>query len=245
MTKIRVFSDLHLEFAPFTPPAVDPLDLIILAGDITVGYGGPAWARTTFSDNEIIYVTGNHEPYCKVDLVALQKALMSERKVWNVHYLQNHFVKINGIRIVGGTLWTDFDNNNPLSMLKARESMNDFRLIKSSKEDQFSFRPEEAYENHKATLAFLQNEGKNADIVVTHHAPSFQSIGSAYVHSTVNGAYASNLEWLIEEMQPDYWFHGHIHQAKDYKIGKTRVVCNPRGYPGQKTGFDLDIAFEI
>ena len=26
------------------------------------------------------------------------------------------------------------------------------------------------------------------------------------------------------------WCHGHIHQSKDYMIGNTRIICNPRGY---------------
>ena len=26
------------------------------------------------------------------------------------------------------------------------------------------------------------------------------------------------------------WIHGHTHESFDYEIGKTRVICNPRGY---------------
>ena len=33
--RIRVYSDLHLEFAPFEPPATD-VDVVVLAGDIDV-----------------------------------------------------------------------------------------------------------------------------------------------------------------------------------------------------------------
>jgi hypothetical protein len=30
----------------------------------------------------------------------------------------------------------------------------------------------------------------------------------------------------------DLWVHGHTHSSFDYKLGKTRIICNPRGYPG-------------
>jgi hypothetical protein len=46
----------------------------------------------------------------------------------------------------------------------------------------------------------------------------------------LDAAYASNLEALIMRRQPELWIHGHIHEAADYSIGDTRVVCNPRGY---------------
>ena len=34
------------------------------------------------------------------------------------------------------------------------------------------------------------------------------------------------------------WIHGHTHTAFDYDVRGTRVVCNPRGYPHETTGFD-------
>lgn len=26
------------------------------------------------------------------------------------------------------------------------------------------------------------------------------------------------------------WLHGHVHDSFDYRVGRCRVVCNPRGY---------------
>lgn len=26
--------------------------------------------------------------------------------------------------------------------------------------------------------------------------------------------------------------HGHIHAQSDYRVGETRVICNPAGYEG-------------
>ena len=57
--RIRIYSDLHLEFAPFVPPASDA-DAIVLAGDIDNGAAGIEWARETFSE-PVLYLAGNHE----------------------------------------------------------------------------------------------------------------------------------------------------------------------------------------
>ena len=42
--KIRVFSDLHLEFQGWVPPKSDA-DTVVLAGDVHVGVRGIEWAR--------------------------------------------------------------------------------------------------------------------------------------------------------------------------------------------------------
>jgi len=43
------------------------------------------------------------------------------------------------------------------------------------------------------------------------------------------------------------WLHGHTHSPRDYVIGTTRVVCNPRGYPHEKwkPPVDLGLAIEL
>ena len=42
--RIRVLSDLHLEFKDWNPPKADA-DVVVLAGDIHVGVKGIEWAR--------------------------------------------------------------------------------------------------------------------------------------------------------------------------------------------------------
>lgn len=60
--KIRVFSDLHLEFQDWVPPSSDA-DTVVLAGDIHIGLLGVEWARRTFPLCPVVYVPGNHEFY--------------------------------------------------------------------------------------------------------------------------------------------------------------------------------------
>jgi Icc-related predicted phosphoesterase len=51
---------------------------------------------------------------------------------------------------------------------------------------------------------------------------------------------------VVAELQPLLWVHGHIHHRADYRLGSTRVVCNPRGYPEEPgEGFDPQKVVEL
>ncbi len=67
-------------------------------------------------------------------------------------------------------------------------------------------------------------------VVITHFAPSRKSISPKFEGSPVNACFVSDLEPQILRWQPELWVHGHTHGSFDYKVGKTRVVCNARGY---------------
>jgi Icc-related predicted phosphoesterase len=88
-------------------------------------------------------------------------------------------------------------------------------------------------------------------IVMTHHAPSLRGVpvGSHWrqVYEDVLACYASDYDALIERFQPALWAHGHFHFSSDYFIGRTRVVCNPRGYSPDHLNLDFDpmIVIEI
>jgi Icc-related predicted phosphoesterase len=92
----------------------------------------------------------------------------------------------------------------------------------------------------------LNNSKGLKNIVITHHAPSIQSVPEYFKNDPVTSAYASNLEDFIAEYQPLYWIHGHIHTPCRYKIGKTEVICNPHGYIDEKyNGYDKELMIEI
>ena len=81
-------------------------------------------------------------------------------------------------------------------------------------------------------------------IVVGHHAPSKASTKPRYSKDTLmNGGYSSDLsEFILDRPQIKMWTHGHTHDVFDYRIGSTRIVCNPRGYinyEGRADEFDF------
>jgi hypothetical protein len=161
-------------------------------------------------------------------------------------------------RVVAATLWTDFALFGPSRrqevMDTALRESNDFhniRLLDTFYQEKRRFEPADALRLHMEARSFLEGElGSHFDgitIVMTHHAPSLKSVPSELAADPLTAAYASDLEELIKRTQPDLWVHGHIHMSSDYRIGTTRVVCNPRGYHafGLNPEFDIELVIEI
>ncbi|TSE13470.1 hypothetical protein C1D09_003815 [Mesorhizobium intechi] len=77
-----------------------------------------------------------------------------------------------------------------------------------------------------------------AVIAATHHLPHAKSIPSRFEGDLLNAAFASDLSEVIESGRPALWVHGHTHDSCDYKVGSTRIICNPRGYEDENGAFD-------
>lgn len=97
----------------------------------------------------------------------------------------------------------------------------------------------------------MKGLGYDKRIVMTHHAPSWQSVHSSYINDRMNGCYVSDMDDFIISTEPDIWIHGHVHNSFDYNIGKTRILCNPRGYEHRISGaienrnFDDNLVFTL
>lgn len=269
MNKFHYASDLHIEFA--LPKAENITgENLILAGDIItlvslnpiMNNAGNRKKRdrfNTFFDHarenfkRIFYVTGNHESY-NFDINI--EAAYIEKYLPDVIHLNNSSYEFeDGTVILGGTLWTDMNNNNPMTHLAVGAGMNDFKIIYNSEKDPFAtFTTHDAYHKHHATLEFLAHElDKYQDrkcVVVTHHAPS--RLGTSFEHHGHGGidpGYYSDLDLFIASRpQIKTWVHGHTHIQKEYKIGETNVVSNARGYEGYEdcaNRFTFDRWFEV
>lgn len=255
--RIRILSDLHLETGPIKLPGLDT-DVVVLAGDIDEGTRGVEWAKRTFSQ-PVVYVPGNHEYYGGKLGHTLDKMRQAAAGS-NVHVLDCEEWHFEGVRFLGATLWTDYrlTGNQPLAEWDASQRLNDFKRIQSA--NCSTVRPGEFLLEHAEARSFLERklqepfEGKT--VVVTHHAPSGLSVARRHHDQAVKGdshlnaSFASNLDGLLM-MHNGLWIHGHTHDAWDYFIGDTRIVCNPRGYLNQKgqslepTGFDKSLTVEI
>ena len=235
--KLHVLSDLHTEFADFDPPNA-AADVVVLAGDIGVGMGGIEWAQRYFSDVPVLYVPGNHEYYGH-DI--RDTDMLSTISQPHIQILDDDTCVIDGVRFLGTTLWTDFRLYGEGEAWFARETA--VKLIEdfiSIKRDDRPFTPEDSVELHEASKTWLVNELEKEfngpTVVITHHLPASPSIADQYRNDPLNPAFASRLEGIIEKYHPELWVHGHTHVACDYEIFGTRVVCNPRGYPGESSG---------
>lgn len=244
--KIAIGSDLHLNFGDnIDLQSQEDAEILLLAGDIIETRG--LKPNRQFRDRYlkffktvcgkykyVIYVQGNHEYYnsCIKDSTDRIKEYLS---IFNNLKLLNRDTVFNykGITFIGDTLWTNLNNNCPITALHLRDRINDYTYIT---DDNYSrFTPDKSYRQHIATVnKFKQYLNSNGNyIIITHHAPSFKSCHSSYKKDYyMNGGYYSNLEDLIIENTDKIklWVHGHTHIPCEYQIEKTNIMCNPRGY---------------
>jgi predicted phosphodiesterase len=247
--RIRVYSDLHLEFGPFDPPASDDVDVVILAGDIDVKGRGVAFAKRF--PCPVVYVAGNHEYYGGA-IPRLTEKLKEAAVGSNVHVLDCDSVIIGGTRFLGASLWTDWRGNGTvhpaLAMEHARAGMSDYKRIRVS--PAFGrLRPSDTLKWHARARAWLAGQleqpHEGPTVVVTHHAPTLRGCKPEDASTPFLGAYASDLELLMGP-KVDAWVFGHTHLAFDERINGTRVVSNPRGYVGELVeGFRPDFSLEV
>jgi len=230
--KILILSDLHLEFASFTPPSAK-VDVVILAGDIWKKDLGIYWARETLPNTEIIYVAGNHEFYGS-ERNAVLELLREAAENTGVHFLDNDEVVINGVRFLGATLWTDFNlfgtELRDKAISAGKQGLNDFRMIVEG-DDTFS--PNDAIALCNKSVSWLKSKLTTVDniaktVVITHHLPSMQSVSERYRSDILSACFASNFDELLGYSK--LWIHGHTHDSFDYTANATRIICNPRGY---------------
>ena len=210
--KFGIFSDLHMEFEPwFFEPQDDVFYLN--AGDTHPRQMMRDYFDGLFKNDNHFSIMGNHDYYGDTFLKA------------DTHF---HSKIVNGIKIAGAPLWTDL--SNPLDWQCYVHGLVDYRHISDLTHDRMML----AHDIHKK---FLLTSG--ADVIVSHHAPSYQSVSEKFKNSGLNYCLATELFNDIVNMSkpPKLWIHGHMHNRSDYMIGDTRVICHPRGYPGENTWY--------
>jgi predicted phosphodiesterase len=281
--KIKLVSDLHLEFSDINIKNDEGCDVLILSGDIMVAqdlhdhpetdYGMYSnvnlenlgrrqltalrfrdfLKRVSFQFPHVIYIAGNHEFYHGKWNRTL-KVLHDEcAKFPNVYFLEQECKTIDDVTFIGGTLWTDMNKGDPLTLHAVRDMMSDFRVILKEDQDYTRLKPVDTCVRHKKMLDYIKSvvaeRGDEKFVVVGHHSPSKLSTHEQYANEhLMNGAYSSDLsEFIMDRPQIKLWTHGHTHHPFDYVIGETRIVCNPRGYEGYEpeSGWNPNIVIEV
>ena len=248
--RIHVLSDLHVDFGLIELPETTA-DAVVIAGDLRPGKGAIKWIRQNIPERPVIYVLGNHEFYG----AATPKLIHDFRRLsegTNIHILENECFCIADVCFMGCTLWTDFClfGNSTVAGREAAAVMNDYRRIRVSPKygrlkgiDTATF--------HARSVRWLKEQlsrdrwGKT--VIVTHHAPSVRSLKPERRQDLISAAYVSNLDALVEAGGADLWIHGHIHRPVDYRIGRTQVLSNPRGYANEPVpaGFNPGLVVEV
>jgi len=285
--KIKLVSDLHLEFSDCYINNDEGADVLILGGDICIAqdlhdHPEPAntadqaaiangtglgrrqekaqrfrdfFKRCSFQFPHVIYIMGNHEFYNGKFYAGIDYMREECAKYPNIYMLEQDTKIIDDVVFVGGTLWTNMNKRDPLTMHAIEGMMNDFRIIRNDKRNYACMSALDVAIRHDKTLGYIKlvlQEHRDAKcVVVGHHTPSFQSCHPTYANDQLmNGGYHSDLsEFILDQPQIKLWTHGHTHHPFDYVIGETRIVCNPRGYENdgysEDTGWDPTKILEI
>lgn len=250
--RIYPVSDTHCKTRKeWMPKDRNSYDMVIHAGDflttfeeqgLTIFDRLEMWANK-YKDKELIYVPGNHDYFeakIKPKFVNFNTAMKIPN---NLSVLDNSVVYIvdpiteEEIKIIGTTYWYDITLVNDDNL---KSHFADFRFIEDW-----------AREYEKECLKskqFIEDNMTEGCIVVTHHTPSWLSVHPRFKMSNANMFFTNpQHEELIQDTKPKLWIHGHTHDAFDYKLGDTRIVCNPYGYPFEVgfNGFNKELIVEI
>jgi Icc-related predicted phosphoesterase len=283
--KIAVCSDLHLEFGDLRINNDEDADVLILGGDILIASDLVAGSVLPVTKSvharadryhafivdccakfkHVLMIMGNHEHYHGdfAESATIIRGTFGD--LHNFHLLDKEYRIINDVLFFGGTLWTDMNGEDQLTMRTMTGVMNDYRGVDNSnrtvnyrayhptdedpdawtmKQRPAQFRPEDSVEDHYAFRRALDEVLKEFPqmpaVVVGHHAPSKASTHPRYKKEVMmNGAYSTNLDdFILDRRQIKLWTHGHTHEDFDYRIGTCRIVCNPRGYDGYEDKAD-------
>jgi Icc-related predicted phosphoesterase len=184
--KIKVVSDLHLEFSDINIKNDQGCDVLILSGDIMIAedlhdhpaadfnpYSYGAFAelgrkqqrvstfrdflkRCSFQFPHVVYVAGNHEFYNGKFHKGIQYLRDECAKHPNVYFLENDTKIIDDVVFVGATLWTDMNRGDPLTLHAVRDMMNDFRIIRNDEKGYTPLKPADVALRHRGTLQYFR-----------------------------------------------------------------------------------------
>lgn len=275
--KFRFFSDVHLEkdtvqvkrpsIADVWIPqehADDASTTLILAGDIWNGikplqFAGKSWMKALAQRFKfVVVVLGNHDYWGEnVDhLCTKWRQVIAKEGLTNVNLLEladgieHGSVVLDGVRIVGGTFWTDMHKGDPNVRTKfdfeqgfdGRPVWNDQNFIRAAGYSKFT--ASHWLRKHRKTIENFRVaiQGSQAPtLLVTHHAPCMLSAKMRDNDKLSSYLYGSDLSDLIlDHPCITQAIHGHTHEVHDYFMGDVSIRCNPRGYSNSALVDDFD-----
>jgi predicted phosphodiesterase len=221
---IYVVSDLHLDHGPFTwPQAALDADLIIVAGDLSDGVFDIDFLQKP--GKPLVFVPGNHDFWsvdADRDMVDIYADMKRAAAGTQVHVLWNETVVIEGVRVIGTPLWTDFGGYHPNLVAAAWEMARDYRQtnarswyanpdnLAKHRADKMAtpyggpdpalkgtLTPLVAYSLHQESVRFieacLKEDFPGRTILATHMAPSYECLRES---GTINVSMLDKQNWM-------------------------------------------------
>lgn len=241
----------HTNWYGFEPEKLEPADYLIVAGDMGIFENHidvvkELRLRTEEKFKDILWIRGNHDYWLNASLDWFQ---YTEKDFTGIYPNKTIDVVNGNVAIIGTTLWTNSISYSELCR------MNDYRNIPNFS----AYDKLQEYDKQSKWLREKYNEYKQQGkrvVIVTHHNPRECKNLPEYSleHNDVRSAYWVNdtskdwenwrteIEKLsfsnfnkgliqdVNDLKPDLWICGHIHENFDGEIGGVRFVRHPIGY---------------
>lgn len=267
MKIFRYVSDLHLEMLPtinyskITPlwnfkQGINDKYYLALLGDI----GNPFTPNlqdflslVAPKYHKIFYIPGNHEYYnLNINLHSKNEHDYKLNEICsqydNIILLNNKSYDLDGIKIIGSTLWSNIDDKDKNHISSV---MNDYHLIKKIQKGQMTnITTDDTNSWNRASIKYIEKEISNTSdpcIVLTHHAPLYSNAKlnnytahPIYLNSRNNPAFHNDLIKLIRKPVVA-WLYGHTHHTSSFKINNVIVATNQLGYIAENPPIDFDV----
>lgn len=229
----------------FSPDIKDVNSHLVLAGDIVlIKYLRefvPFFENLSNRFKNVIWVFGNHEWYSnKMKKERLQDVENILSSFKNIHILENKHIELDEYLFIGATLWSDINNGDYLTALDVVSVSNDYKKITYKEGNRYSkLRPRHVSMMFKKSEQFIKStlikykESGLVKVVVTHHPPMKEAVPEEYRFSKDYWSDFGNFDFEYlknNEIEPDFWLHGHIHKNQKFIIGKTVILSNTYGY---------------
>ncbi len=235
--KLQIASDLHLDTHNDRGSAFleafgndEGADTLIVAGDLCEVRNTEVLDRalTCFSLQwkNVVVVAGNHELWGSNFVKGMELLKTYAHRHRNVRVLDNASIKLDDIRIFGGTAWyrapqTPIDKD-------IWKDFSDSRAVQGINPKAFESRA--AFE-----AGMYGDQAGGYDVIVSHHLPSALCVAPKWQGHPSNRFFVADLD--VQNCGASLWVHGHTHNQVDIQIGQTKVLANPLGYPSEASNF--------
>lgn len=227
--KFSLISDMHVNHPQPKTPYNLLEEIVVVAGDTSNGLEGLRFLQKLKNKGfDVLSVDGNHEHYSNygqgrdchqtTERFTLDyPSFVDKGDIW--------FLLRNGwYWVEDETAWYHYMNDGRYADVRASE-VNDMATY-------------DAKFMHDYLLSAKEKNKKV--VVVTHTAPCEETLNPEFEGHFSNAWYWNpEMKPLLAKFKDTIlvWCHGHTHTFADKIVDGVRVVCNPRGYPGENPGW--------
>jgi UDP-2,3-diacylglucosamine pyrophosphatase LpxH len=216
---------MHIDFPQPKTPYEQLEENVIVAGDTSNGLEGLKFLQKLKNKGFNVYACdGNHEHYRNISQKRDVHETTARFREEHSRYHEDLDVPIvlcNGWYLVHDEpLWQGYMNDSRMCGISATDA------------NTLAIRDSDFVRNILVEWRDTQRKG----IVVTHTSPCQETLDKRFENHYSNEWYWNPLmRALLGEFNEQIlvWCHGHTHSASEAVVDGVRVVCNPRGYPGE------------